>query len=191
MGRNNSGSKSSEKYGQTSKFISLILRHNPGVIGINLDSHGWADVNELILGINKAGNKIDIGILEEIVKTDKKGRYSFNDDRTLIRANQGHSINVDVGLQEKKPPEILCHGTSIRFLPDILKDGLKPMGRLYVHLSRDADTAAVVGKRHGKPVILKVHSGEMYRNGIKFYLSENNVWLVKNVPTQYLEQTGL
>ena len=189
MDRNNSSSKSSGKYGQTSKFMSLVLRHNPGVIGINLDSHGWADVNELIAGINKSGNKIDMGILEEIVRTDKKGRYSFNDDKTLIRANQGHSINVDVGLQEKEPPEILYHGTARRFLADISKEGLKPMGRLYVHLSRDADTAVAVGKRHGKPVILKVHSGEMYRNGIKFYLSENNVWLVKKVSVQYLEET--
>lgn len=183
--------KNSGKYDKISKFISLVLRHNPGAIGIKLDSHGWADVQELIAGINMAGNKINMDILEEIVKTDKKGRYSFNDNKTMIRANQGHSINVDVGLQEKKPPEILYHGTAKRFLPGILEEGLKPMGRLYVHLSKDEDTAAVVGKRHGKPAILKVHSGEMYRNGIKFYLSENNVWLVKNVAPRYLEETDL
>ncbi|MDE6615790.1 MAG: RNA 2'-phosphotransferase, partial [Lachnospiraceae bacterium] len=164
------------------------LRHNPGVIGIKLDKHGWADAQELIAGINKAGSQINMDILEEIVRTDKKGRYSFNNDKTKIRANQGHSISVDVGLEEKEPPEILYHGTAGRFLPGIWKEGLKPMGRLYVHLSIDAETAEIVGKRHGKPAILKVHSGEMYRHGIKFYLSENNVWLVKKVESKYLEE---
>lgn len=187
MGRNN-GNKSSGKYDKTSKFISLILRHNPGAIGIKLDQHGWADVQELIAGMGKAGSQINMEILEEIVHTDKKGRYSFNNDKTQIRANQGHSINVDVELLEKEPPEVLYHGTAGRFLPGIRKEGLKPMGRLYVHLSSDAKTAEIVGKRHGKPVILKVHSGEMYRNGIKFYLSENNVWLVKSVESKYLEE---
>lgn len=175
-------------YNKTSKFISLILRHNPGVIGINIDSHGWADVDKLITGIEKAGHKINMDILEEIVRTDEKGRYSFNEDKTLIRANQGHSINVDVGLEEKEPPEFLYHGTADRFLPDILKEGLKPMGRLYVHLSRDEETAVKVGKRHGKPVVLKIHSRQMYNEGIKFYLSENNVWLVKNVESRYIEK---
>lgn len=149
------------------------------------------DVKLLIAGIKKAGHKINMDILEEIVRTDEKGRYSFNEDKTLIRANQGHSIHVDVELQEKEPPEILYHGTAGRSLGKILSDGLKPMGRLYVHLSKDIDTALQVGQRHGKPIVLKVHSGEMYRNGIKFYLSENGVWLVNNVETKYLEETEI
>ncbi len=185
MGRINN---SNGRYNKTSKFISLILRHNPGVIGIDVDSHGWADVNKLIAGIKKAGHKIDMDILEEIVRTDEKGRYSFNDDKTLVRANQGHSIPVDVGLKEKEPPEFLYHGTAERFLPGILKEGLKPMGRLYVHLSWDKETAVNVGKRHGKPVVLKIHSRQMYNEGIKFYLSENNVWLVKNAESRYIEK---
>ncbi|MFG6393331.1 MAG: RNA 2'-phosphotransferase [Lachnospiraceae bacterium] len=173
---------------KTSKFISLILRHDPGVIGIKLDSHGWADTGELISGISRAGHKINMDILENIVKTDEKGRYSFNEDKTRIRANQGHSVKVDVDLQEKEPPETLYHGTAEGFVANILKEGLKPMGRLYVHLSCDTDTAIKVGKRHGKPAIFKIHSGRMYKDGVKFYLSENNVWLVKNVGKQYLER---
>lgn len=177
-----------DRYKKTSKFLSLILRHNPKVIGINIDSHGWADVGELISGIKKAGHKINMDILEEIVRTDEKGRYSFNEDKTLIRANQGHSIHVDVGLKEEEPPEFLYHGTADGFLASILKDGLKSMGRLYVHLSWDKETAVKVGKRHGKPVVLRIKSGQMYNDGIKFYLSENNVWLVKNVENKYIEK---
>lgn len=174
-------------FDKLSVFISLVLRHNPDVAHITLDKHGWADVDELLRGINDTGRKINMDILEEIVATDNKQRYSFNEDRTLIRANQGHSIPVDVELEERKPPEFLYHGTADRFLKSILSEGLKPMSRLYVHLSIDTDTAAKVGKRHGKPVILKVHSGEMHRNGIKFYLSENGVWLTKKVSVKYLE----
>ena len=188
MGKHN---KDTGKYSSTSKFISLVLRHHPDVVGISLDNHGWADVKQFIAGIKKAGHKINMDILEEIVRTDEKGRYSFNEDKTLIRANQGHSIHVDVELQEKEPPEILYHGTAGRSLGKILSDGLKPMGRLYVHLSKDIDTALQVGQRHGKQIVLKVHSGEMYRNGIKFYLSENGVWLVNNVETKYLEETEI
>lgn len=174
-------------FDKLSVFISLVLRHNPDAAHITLDKHGWADVDELLRGINDTGRKINMDILEEIVATDNKQRYSFNEDRTLIRANQGHSIPVDVELEERKPPEFLYHGTADRFLKSILSEGLKPMSRLYVHLSIDTDTAAKVGKRHGKPVILKVHSGEMHRNGIKFYLSENGVWLTKKVSVKYLE----
>lgn len=174
-------------FDKLSVFISLVLRHNPDAAHITLDKHGWADVDELLRGINDTGRKINMDILEEIVATDNKQRYSFNEDRTLIRANQGHSIPVDVELEERKPPEFLYHGTADRFLKSILSEGLKPMSRLYVHLSIDTDTAAKVGKRHGKPVILKVHSGEMHKNGIKFYLSENGVWLTKKVSVKYLE----
>ena len=169
-----------------SVFISLILRHKPETIGITLDENGWEDVAELIKGINASGRRIDMPLLEEIVRTDNKQRYSFNEDRTLIRANQGHSINVDVELKECEPPEQLFHGTGERFAAAIRKEGLKPMSRLYVHLSKDRDTAEKVGARHGKPHIFFVHSGKMFRQGYKFYLSENGVWLTESVPPEFL-----
>ncbi len=172
---------------KTSIFISLILRHKPETIGISLDGHGWANVDELIKGINKTeGYSIDFGILEEVVRTDNKQRYSFNEDKTKIRANQGHSINVDVELKEAEPPEQLFHGTGEKFAASIRKEGLIPKSRLYVHLSKDRETAEKVGARHGKPHIFFVHSGKMFRAGYKFYLSENGVWLTKSVPPEFL-----
>lgn len=174
------------KSDKLSIFISLVLRHEPDAAHITLDEHGWANVEELLAGINDTGRKIDMDILEEIVKTDNKRRYSFNHDKTLIRANQGHSIPVDVELEEQEPPKFLYHGTADRFLDAIMKEGIKPMSRLYVHLSKDVDTALKVGKRHGCSVILKIHSGDMYKDGYSFYLSENGVWLTKKVDVKYL-----
>ena len=172
---------------KTSIFISLILRHKPETIGISLDQHGWANVDELINGINKTDDyHIDMGILEEIVRTDNKQRYSFNEDKTKIRANQGHSVNVDVELKEAEPPEQLFHGTGEKYVASIRKEGLIPKSRLYVHLSKDKETAEKVGARHGKPHIFFVHSGKMFRAGYKFYLSENGVWLTKSVPPEFL-----
>lgn len=171
-----------------SKYISLVLRHRPEEAGIGLDEHGWADVEALIAGMNAGGRKIDREILEEIVRTDKKQRYSFNEDGRLIRANQGHSIPVDVELAKQVPPEYLYHGTAARFLESIRQQGLLPMSRLYVHLSGDVDTARVVGKRHGRLVVLKIRSGDMHRDGIPFYRSRNGVWLAKKVDAKYLEQ---
>ncbi len=154
-------------------------------IFITLDEHGWADVNELLDGINNTGRSINMDILEKIVATDSKQRYSFNQHKTLIRANQGHSIPIDVELKEQKPPEFLYHGTAKKFLDNIKNEGLKPMGRLYVHLSKDIETALKVGKRHGSPVVLKICSGDMYIDGYKFFLSANGVWLVKEVNAKY------
>ena len=173
------------KLDKLSVFISLVLRHKPDAAGITLDEHGWANVEELLDGINNIGRKIDMGVLEEIVRTDHKQRYRFNEDKTLIRANQGHSIPVDVELKEEEPPEFLYHGTADRFIKAIMEEGLKPMSRLYVHLSNDVGTALTVGKRHGEAVLLKVCSGDMYRDGEKFYLSENGVWLTKKVDPRY------
>ena len=175
------------KTDKLSKFISLVLRHHPEAAGITLDEHGWADVNELLAGINQTGRTISMDILEEIVAADNKQRYSFNERKTLIRANQGHSILVDVELKEQEPPKLLYHGTAERFLKSIQSEGLKPMGRLYVHLSKDPETAYQVGKRHGKPVILQIDSQGMYQDGQKFYLSENKVWLTPKVDIQYLK----
>jgi putative RNA 2'-phosphotransferase len=171
----------------TSIFIALILRHHPEKIGITLDEHGWADVDELINGIAKT-RKFDMTMLEEIVATDNKGRYSFNDDKTLIRANQGHSIPVDVELEKVIPPEILYHGSAQKYEASISEQGLIPKSRLYVHLSKDYDTAYNVGKRHGKPIVYKVLSKQMADNGYDFFLSVNGVWLTKSVPVEYLQK---
>ena len=173
---------------ETSKYISLILRHKPQVIGISLDEHGWANVSELIHGVSKT-HPMNMEILERIVAEDDKQRYSFNEDKTLIRANQGHSIPVDVELEEVVPPEILYHGTGEKYAASIESQGLIPKSRLYVHLSGDEDTACKVGMRHGKPVIYVVKSGDMYRDGITFYRSVNGVWLTKAVPAKYLERS--
>lgn len=170
-----------------SRYMSLILRHKPEVIGITLDEHGWARVNDLICGIEKNNPGFNMDILEQIVRTDSKQRYSFNDDKSLIRANQGHSVNVDVELREKEPPEYLYHGTGEKYVKSINQDGLIPKSRLYVHLSKDIETAENVGKRHGKEVTYRIDSRQMYRDGYKFYLSENGVWLTKEVPVKYLE----
>ena len=170
---------------ETSKYISLILRHKPETIGITLDEHGWANVDELILGISKT-HTLNMDILEEIVSTDEKQRYSFNEDKTLIRANQGHSVQVDVELNEVKPPETLWHGTGEKYMESIDTQGLISKSRLYVHLSKDVDTAIKVGKRHGKPVLYKVKALDMYNDGFRFYLSKNGVWLTKEVSVEYL-----
>lgn len=170
---------------QTSKFISLILRHKPESIGITLDEHGWANVEELIAGIAKV-QEFNIDILEEIVRTDEKQRYSFNEDKTLIRASQGHSIPVDVELEEAEPPVQLWHGTGEKYATSIDAQGLIPKNRLYVHLSKDRNTAVKVGERHGRPILYIVNAGEMYRDGYKFYLSKNGVWLTEKVPVKYL-----
>lgn len=171
----------------TSRFISLILRHKPETIGIILDEHGWANVEELIMGIAKT-RPMNMEILEEIVRTDNKQRYSFNEDKSLIRANQGHSIAVDVELPVTEPPEYLWHGTGEKYVESIDVQGLLPKSRLYVHLSADKETAKNVGSRHGRPVIYRVLAGKMHRDGMSFYLSVNGVWLVKSVPIKYLEK---
>ena len=171
----------------TSKFLSLILRHKPETIGIKLDEHGWADVSELISGISKT-RPFDMKMLEEIVRTDNKQRYSFNEDKTLIRANQGHSIPVDVELEKKTPPEFLYHGTGEKFVSSIDKEGLLSKSRLYVHLSKDTETAVKVGSRHGKPVVYRVAAGKMADGGFEFFLSVNGVWLTKAVPAEYLSK---
>lgn len=169
-----------------SKFISLILRHKPEEIGITLDEHGWAKIEDLINGINNSGRKIDMNVLEEIVRTDNKQRYSFNEDKTKIRANQGHSIPVSIEFKELEPPNTLYHGTAKKSLEGIKYQGIKSMNRLWVHLSKDTETAIQVGKRHGECFVLMIDANRMYKNGIKFYLSENGVWLTEYVDPKYI-----
>lgn len=170
-----------------SKYISLILRHKPEKINITLDEHGWADVDQLIRGIKKT-KSFNRQMLEEIVRTDAKQRYSFNADKTKIRANQGHSVAVDVELEEMVPPDYLWHGTGEKYTNSIEKQGLLAMSRLYVHLSDERQTARIVGKRHGKPVIYQIDSKKMAEDGYVFYRSVNGVWLTKQVPAEYLER---
>ena len=174
------------KHNDLSKFICLVLRHKPETIGITLDKHGWANVDELLTGLSRT-YQVDVTLLEEIVSTDEKSRYSFNEDHTKIRANQGHSIDVDVELEEVMPPEYLFHGTGVKYSQSIENNaGLISKSRLYVHLSSDVETAINVGKRHGTPVVYCVHSMEMFKDGYKFYKSVNGVWLTKEVPVRYL-----
>lgn len=170
----------------TSKYISLILRHKPEAIGITLDEHGWADVNELIRGVSKT-HELNREILERIVAEDEKQRYAFSEDGRKIRANQGHSIPVDVELEEVVPPDVLYHGTGIKYKDSIDAQGLIPKSRLYVHLSGDLETARKVGQRHGKPVIYRVFASKMHEDGYRFYRSVNGVWLTKEVPKEYVK----
>lgn len=168
------------------RFISYILRHHPEAVNLELDENGWADTEELINKINLSGSAIDFAKLNEIVKTNDKKRYEFSDDYKKIRACQGHSINVDLNLKPIKPPQYLYHGTALKNVEIIKKEGLRKISRQYVHLSIDYETAYNVGKRHGKPYIIKVESGKMYDNGHVFYLSKNKVWLSEDINSEYL-----
>lgn len=169
-----------------SRLLSLVLRHKPEEIGITLDKGGWAVVSELLKGMSARGNKITMAELEEIVATNDKQRFSFNETKTKIRANQGHSVSVDLGLKPVVPPKILYHGTAISNLDVILKTGIKKMNRLHVHLSADVATASKVGSRHGKPVVLEVNAEAMHKDGHAFFQSANQVWLTDKVPVEYI-----
>jgi putative RNA 2'-phosphotransferase len=170
-----------------SKFLSLILRHNPDTIGLRLDENGWADVGELIQKSADNGMPFSSEELEEVVFTNDKQRFAFTEDKTRIRANQGHSIGIDLELEAKAPPETLYHGTVERVLQNIMNEGLRKMERHHVHLSQDRKTAEKVGSRRGSAVILIVRSGEMSKDGFEFYLSENGVWLTDRVPARYID----
>ena len=168
-----------------SKFLSLILRHQPEKIGLTLDKNGWAAVTDIL---EKSNLKFDRETLEEVVRTNDKQRFSFNEDKTKIRANQGHSIKtIDLELAPQVPPPFLYHGTVPKFLQLIKSDGLKKMNRQHVHLSPDRQTATIVGKRRGAPVILSIRSGQMQEDGYPFHLSKNGVWLTDHVPPKYIE----
>ncbi len=168
-----------------SKYIALLLRHHPEKAGLVMDEHGWVRSDDLIRGVSESYD-FDRQLLEKIVREDEKQRYAFNEDHSLIRASQGHSIPVDVQLQAYDPPEFLFHGTAEKYLPGIRSQGLLPKSRLYVHLSKDPDTAYQTGQRHGRPAVLTVMAAEMQEAGYVFYRSENGVWLCEKVPVQYL-----
>ncbi len=172
---------------RTSRFLSLVLRHRPEAIGLELDAAGWASVSELIRLAGEHGRELSESHLREVVETNDKRRFSLSADGSRIRARQGHSIRVDLGLEPVTPPAVLYHGTATRFLDSILRRGLVKGKRHHVHLSADEATARAVGRRHGQPVVLRVDAGGMHGAGHAFYLSENGVWLTDHVPVEYLE----
>ena len=169
-----------------SKFLSFVLRHRPDSIGLALDGQGWVNVNTLLAQCRAHGHSISFQDLTEVVANNSKKRFAFSEDGQSIRASQGHSVEVDLGYRAKKPPEILYHGTTAQFMSAITKKGLLKMKRHHVHLSQDTDTARAVGARRGKPVVLQVRAGDMDRQGFEFFLSDNGVWLVDNVPPAFI-----
>lgn len=170
------------------KFLSLVLRHQPEIIGIQLDPQGWVNVEHLLDQCRRHGKPIDQATLEAIVASNNKQRYILSEDGRQIRANQGHSVPVMLDYDPLNPPAALYHGTAEKYLASILEQGLLKQKRHHVHLSRDLDTAAQVGRRHGKLVVLQVDSGAMHENGHLFYCTPNGVWLTDEVPARYLSQ---
>ena len=170
-----------------SKFLSLVLRHEPQRIGITLDEAGWTDVDGLLAAAARHGNPFTREELLHVVATNDKKRFALSDDGTRIRASQGHSVSVELGYEPSEPPEKLYHGTATRFVESIRGEGLRPGERQHVHLSTTPEIATGVGQRHGKPVVLTVRAGAMHRAGYAFYVSANGVWLTPSVPVEFLE----
>jgi len=171
-----------------SKFMSRVLRHSPKDAGLTLDENGWASTQALIDGMNKAGKTIDLEALKYVVEINDKQRFRFSDDYSKIRASQGHSVKVDLGLTPAQPPDVLYHGTATHFLDSIKKGGLISKKRHHVHLSKDRETAENVGGRHGLSVVLTINTIQMYADGYEFFLSDNEVWLTEVVPARYIWQ---
>lgn len=169
-----------------SKFMSLVLRHRPEEIGLQLDENGWADLQELITKLNSKGANVDEATIQFIVDTNEKKRFAFNDDKTRIRANQGHSIKVDLQLSPAIPPDVLYHGTAMHVIASIMKDGLLKQERHHVHLTASKETAVSVGGRHGKPVVLEIDAAKMVAEGFEFFVTDNDVWLVEIVLPEYI-----
>lgn len=172
---------------RVSKFLSLVLRHDPSRAGLTLDENGWVDVDSLLEGCQQAGRIITRTQLERVVRENDKQRFSFSDDGLRIRANQGHSVEIDLALTPQSPPDVLYHGTATRFLESIRATGLKPGSRQHVHLSRDTETAIKVGQRHGKPVVLTIRAKELAALGQEFFCSENGVWLTAPIAVKFIE----
>lgn len=171
---------------RVSKFLSLVLRHKPETIGIELDESGWVNVDTLLTALSLHNKNVTLQTLQKVVRTNDKKRFTFSEDGLKIRANQGHSLEVDLNLEPTNPPTELYHGTVGKFLDAIENQGLLKMGRNHVHLSEDLDTATKVGQRRGKPVMLIVDSRKMQEDGYTFYLSKNGVWLTDHVPPKYI-----
>jgi len=173
-----------KKLDNTSKFLSLILRHKPETIGLTLDTGGWLNIQDIV---SNANIDLNYEIIEHVVKTSEKKRFSISEDKKMIRANQGHSIHVNLDLKPIQPPQYLYHGTAKRFVDGIFDEGLLPQKRQYVHLSTNYETAYKVATRHGKPIILVIDAKKMYENGGIFHQSKNGVWLTKRVEKCYIQ----
>jgi putative RNA 2'-phosphotransferase len=171
---------------QVSKWMSLVLRHEPAKFGVELDEAGWTRVDDLLAAADRAGVPLDDATLRRIVAESDKKRFALSDDCAMIRASQGHSVEVELGLAPVEPPPVLFHGTATRFLDSIRREGLVPGSRRQVHLSADVDTARTVGARHGRPAILRIDAARMHADGHRFFRSANGVWLVDAVPAEYL-----
>ena len=169
-----------------SKFLSFVLRHKPEALGLKMDKNGWVNLDELLEKMQTAGKIASREEIELVVQTNDKQRFTIDNEKNRIRANQGHSIKVNLELQERVPPAILYHGTAYKNLKDIKAKGLKKMKRQHVHLSKDHHIAKSVGARHGVPTVLKIDCLGMLENGSKFYLSKNNVWLTNDVPAKFI-----
>lgn len=169
-----------------SKYLSKHLRHTPENIGLELKNGGWVEIDKLLKACNQHNFAITREELAEVVKNNDKQRFSFDETSMLIRANQGHTIKVDLQLKASIPPDKLYHGTAIQFVNSIQKQGLQKMSRHHVHLSADINTAIKVGQRKGKVIIFIIDAAKMYQDGYQFYRSDNGVWLVNSVPPEYL-----
>ncbi len=174
---------------KTSKLLSRVLRHDPGAIGVTLDAAGWVEVDALLAALARHGRPLSRAELDHVVATNDKRRFAYSEDGRSIRASQGHTVEVDLGLPAATPPDVLFHGTAERTLRYILAEGLRPMSRQDVHLSADTGTAVKVGSRHGRPVVLAVDAAAMARDGHEFRVSANGVWLTGAVPVRYLRRT--
>ena len=176
-----------KKLNETSKFLSYVLRHEPHAIRLQLDVEGWADINSLIVGAANEGRELDQEIIQAVVSSSDKKRFAISEDGQRIRAVQGHStLEVNIKHIAKEPPEFLYHGTARRFIESILQQGLIAGSRHHVHLSQEELTTITVGRRYGKPVVLKIESLRMYQQGFKFFQAENNVWLTESVPANFI-----
>lgn len=169
-----------------SKYLSFLLRHRPEAIGLTLDANGWAAIDELIRKTTQY--ELTPELIATVVETNDKRRFSLSEDGRKIRANQGHSLEIDLDLAPVAPPEQLFHGTAVRFLDSIQAEGLRKMKRHHVHLSESVAVARNVGRRYGEPIVLAVAAGQMHQDGYLFYKTINNVWLVNHVPYKYIDE---
>lgn len=173
---------------RSSKFLSFVLRHEPGAVGLELSKEGWVLVEDLLSALREHGRPLARVELEAIVATNDKQRFAFSADGARIRANQGHSVDVELGYDITAPPAVLYHGTVERFLASIRRNGLQKRERHHVHLSATPETAVAVGRRRGRPIVLEVAAAVMASRGFVFYRSENGVWLTDHVPPAFLRE---
>ncbi len=176
-----------KKLQKTSKFLSYLLRHNPDAIGLRVNAHGWADVDELIGKARRQDRRLDRSLIEKVVRENSKNRFDLSRDGQKIRANYGHSIPVNLDYKTAPPPDWLFHGTATRNVESIRKQGIHAASRQYVHLSGDTQTAREVGRRHGEPIILSIQAQLMYKDGYDFYPTPGDIWLTSHVPSDYIQ----